>query len=141
MRRFYRSAEIVESGDGFGVQLDGKPVRTPAKLALSVPSRVLAEAIAEEWLAQGDTVDLRSLKLTRLASIALDLVAPRREAVIAEVAKYAATDLVCYRAEIPAALARRQHELWQPLVDWATLRFDAPLTVTTDILPASQPPE
>jgi len=141
MRRFYKRAEAVasESG-GFHVTLDGKPVRTPAKLPLVVPSRSLAEAIAEEWLAQGETVDLRSLELTRLASIALDLVQPRRSEVIVEVAKYAATDLVCYRAETPAELVQRQQEAWQPLIDWATLRFDAPLVVTSSIVPTEQPP-
>jgi len=139
MRRFYKTAEVATSEDGFRVTLDGKPVRTPAKQPLVVPSRRLAQGIAEEWMAQGETVDLRSLGLTRLASIALDLVQPRRDAVIAEVAKYAATDLVCYRAETPPELVRRQHEAWQPLVDWATLRFDAPLVVTSGILPAEQP--
>jgi len=135
MRRFYKNAEVATRE----VTLDGKPVRTPAKQPLVVPSRRLAQGIAEEWMAQGETVDLRSLGLTRLASIALDLVQPRRGAVIAEVAKYAATDLVCYRAETPPELVRRQHEAWQPLVDWATLRFDAPLLVTSGILPAEQP--
>ena len=139
MRRFYSSAEVAADEGGFRVLLDGRPVRTPARLPLVVPSRGLAGGIAEEWLAQGSTVDLRSLKLTRLASIALDLVAPRRNAVIEEVAKYAATDLVCYRAEAPAELVERQQADWQPLVDWATLRFDAPLTVTAGILPAQQP--
>ncbi|HUK10443.1 MAG TPA: ATP12 family protein [Stellaceae bacterium] len=139
MRRFYKNAEVATREDGFRVTLDGKPVRTPAKQPLVVPSRRLAQGIAEEWMAQGETVDLRSLGLTRLASIALDLVQPRRGAVIAEVAKYAATDLVCYRAETPPELVRRQHEAWQPLVDWATLRFDAPLLVTSGILPAEQP--
>lgn len=140
MKRFYKSAGVTETPDGFGIALDGKPVRTPAKLPLTIPTRALAEAIAEEWLAQGETVDPKRLPLTRLASIALDLVAPRRADVIAEVTKYAGTDLVCYRAEQPAELAARQHTAWQPLIDWATLRFDAPLTVTASILPVAQSP-
>ena len=139
MERFYKSAGVIEAPDGFGVALDGKPLRTPAKRPLTVPNRALGEAIAEEWLAQADTVDPKRLPLTRLASIALDLVAPTRDAVVAEVAKYAGTDLVCYRAEQPPELAERQHAAWQPLIDWATLRFDAPLTVTAGILPVSQP--
>ena len=140
MKRFYKSAGVTETPEGFGVALDGKPVRTPAKRPLAVPTRALAEAIAEEWLAQGETVDPKRLPLTRLASIALDLVAPRREAVVSEVVKYAGTDLVCYRAEAPPELAARQHAAWQPLIDWATLRFDASLTVTASILPVSQSP-
>ena len=139
MKRFYKEAGVTETPDGFGVALDGKPVSTPAKRPLRVPTRALAEAIAEEWLAQGEAIDPKRLPLTRLASIAIDLVAPRRPAVVAEVAKYAGTDLVCYRSEQPPDLAARQHAAWQPLVDWATLRFDAPLTVTTSILPVTQP--
>jgi chaperone required for assembly of F1-ATPase len=139
VKRFYKSADVTEAPEAFGVSLDGKPVRTPAKLPLAVPTRALAAAIACEWLAQGETIDPRTLPLTRLASIALDLVAPRREAVIAEVAKYAGTDLVCYRAEHPPGLAERQHATWQPLVDWAALRFDAPLAVTAGVLPVAQP--
>ena len=139
MHRFYKDAGVTETPDGFGVALDGKPVSTPARWPLRVPTRALAEAIAEEWLAQGEAIDPKRLPLTRLASIALDLVAPRRPAVVAEVAKYAGTDLVCYRAEQPPDLAARQHAAWQPLIDWATLRFDAPLTVTASILPVTQP--
>jgi chaperone required for assembly of F1-ATPase len=138
VKRFYKGAGVTEAPEGFGVALDGKPVRTPAKRPLIVPARALAAAIAEEWLAQGDTVDPKRLPLTRLASIALDLVAPRREAVVAEVVKYAGTDLVCYRAEQPPDLVERQHAAWQPLIDWATLRFDAPLAVTSSILPVAQ---
>jgi len=140
VKRFYTSAGVTEAPEGFGVALDGKPVRTPAKRPLAVPTRALAEAIAEEWLAQGETVDPKRLPLTRVASIALDLVAPRREAVVAEVLKYAGTDLVCYRAEQPAGLAARQHAAWQPLIDWAAQTFDAPLTATASILPVPQPP-
>jgi chaperone required for assembly of F1-ATPase len=140
VKRFYKSAGVTEAPEGFGVVLDGKPVRTPAKRPLVAPTRALAEAIAEEWLAQGETVDPRRLPLTRLASIALDLVAPRRAAVVAEVVNYAGTDLVCYRAAHPPALVERQQTTWQPLIDWAMLRFDAPLAVTSSILPVAQSP-
>ena len=141
MKRFYKTAGVTETPDGFGVTLDGKPVRTPAKRPLAVPTRALAEAITAEWLAQRETVDPKRLPLTRITSIALDLVAPRREAVVAEVVKYAGTDLVCYRAEDPAELAARQHAAWQPLIDWAKERFAAPLTVTASILPVAQSAE
>jgi chaperone required for assembly of F1-ATPase len=138
VKRFYRSAAVADGETGFTVALDEKPVSTPAKRPLAVPTRALADAIADEWLAQGETIEPRSLPLTRLASIALDLVAPRREAVIAEVVKYAGTDLVCYRADHPPDLVERQHAAWQPLIDWATLRFDAPLRVTEGVLPVAQ---
>jgi chaperone required for assembly of F1-ATPase len=138
MKRFYVEVSVVPSASGFAVNLDGKPLRTPAKAPLDVPSRALAEAIAAEWRSQGAEVKLAELPLTRLTSSALDLVAMRRAEVVAEVAKYAGTDLVCYRAQHPPALTRRQQEAWQPLIDWATLRYDAPLEVTHGVVPIAQ---
>ncbi|MGO8916931.1 MAG: ATP12 family chaperone protein [Stellaceae bacterium] len=138
MKRFYGTVTVAPEAGGFGVSLDGKPLRTPAKAPLTVPSRTLAEAIAAEWRDQGPEVKLGELALTRLASTAIDLVAARRTEVAAEVARYAGTDLVCYRASHPPELARRQHEAWQPLIDWATLRYDAPLETTVGIVPIAQ---
>ena len=140
MKRFYEDVAVVAEAGGLGLRLDGKPLRTPAKAPLLLPSRALAEAIAAEWRGQGVTVKLTELPLTRLASTGLDLVAARRGEIAAEVARYAGTDLVCYRVEHPPELARRQHATWQPLIDWATLRYDAPLEVTVGILPVTQSP-
>ncbi len=138
MRRFYREVAVAPDADGFAVSLDGKPVRTPAKAPLTVPSRALAEAIATEWREQGPEVKLGELMLTRLASTAIDLVTARAAEVAAEVARYAGTDLVCYRAAHPPELAQRQQQAWQPLIDWATLRYDAPLEVTVGVVPIAQ---
>jgi chaperone required for assembly of F1-ATPase len=140
MKRFYENVAIAAEGDGFGVLLDGRPLRTPAKAPLVFPSRALAEAIAAEWRGQGVTVKLAELPLTRLASTGIDLVSTRRGEIAAEVARFAGTDLVCYRAEHPPELARRQHATWQPLIDWATLRYDAQLEVTAGIVPVTQSP-
>ena len=138
MRRFYSTVTVAPEADGFGIRLDDKPLRTPAKAPLTLPSRALAEAIAAEWRDQGPEVDLSTLALTRLASTAIDLVAPRRAEAVAEVSRYAGTDLVCYRASHPPELARRQHAAWQPLIDWATLRYDAPLETTIGVVPIAQ---
>jgi len=140
MKRLYKEAVAVAVKGGYGVALDGKPLLTPAKRPLVLSALPLAEAIAAEWQAQGDTVDPLAMPQMRLASIAIDLVMPRREEVLAELGKYAGTDLVCYRAEHPPELVARQHSVWQPLADWATLRFDAPLAVTAGIVPVAQPP-
>ncbi len=139
MKRSYKAADVAPAGGGYGVTLDGKPLRTPAKAPLTVPSRALAEAVAAEWRAQGEEIELAALPLTRLASTGIDLVTPRRAEVAAEVARYAGTDLVCYRAGHPPQLARRQHAAWQPLIDWATLRYDAALEVTVGVVPIAQP--
>jgi chaperone required for assembly of F1-ATPase len=141
MKRRYTEAGIVAAGDLFAIALDGKTIRTPAKRDLVVPTRALAAAIAAEWQAQGDEVKPHTMPLTRLASTAIDLVAQRREQVVEEIVAYAGSDLLCYRAEQPPELIAREHAAWQPLVDWATLRYDAPLIVTSGILPVRQLPE
>ena len=79
------------------------------------------------------------MPLTRLATTTVDRVATQRDAIIRQTADYAATDLVCYRAAHPPALAARQQAVWQPLIDWAVLRYDAPLTVTSGVIPKNQP--
>jgi chaperone required for assembly of F1-ATPase len=140
MKRFWKEAAAQEAEGGWTVALDGKPIRTPAKHPLLVPSRALAEGIAAEWRAQGEEVRPEAMPLMRLASTALDLVTKRREAVAAEIAKYAETDLVCYRAEHPAELAQRQQAGWGPILDWAMLRYDAPLAITAGVIPAPQDP-
>ena len=141
MKRFYREAAPVTGDGAFAVHLDGKPLQTPAKRALEVPTRALAEAIAAEWQGQGATIVPHSLPLTRLASTAIDRVAPNRAAVIREIANYATTDLVCYRAPEPAELVSRQHAAWQPLLDWTQERFAARLIATHSITPMAQAPE
>lgn len=131
MKRFYKQT-TVEGGEGrFRVLLDGKPMRTPSKAELVVPTRALAEAIAEEWRDVPDQAEIRvaHLVLTRLAATGLDRVTGQREAVIDDTAKYAGSDLLCYRATDPESLVRRQHETWQPLLDWAAGRYGAPLAV------------
>lgn len=140
MKRFFKTAAVGQTAGGYTVLLDGKPMRTPAKAPLAVRSKKLAEAIAAEWQAQGETIKPAALPLTRLAGTAIDLVAQRRETIVSEIAKYAATDLVCYRAEMPSELADRQNRTWQPHLDWAGTRY-APLTVTAGISPVTQTPE
>lgn len=138
MKRFYKAVGIAPGDDGIAIHLDGKPVRTPAKRTLRLPGEVLARAVAAEWEAQEGSVDPRSMPLTRLANTALDRVSEQRPAVVDEVAAYAATDLVCYRAAEPEELARRQAEAWDPLVGWARERHGIDLVVTDALLPATQ---
>ena len=149
-KRFYERAAAEpcpasrggrRGGDGFRVVLDGRPVKTPAKVDMVVPNLTLAEALAAEWQAQGAEVEVRSLALTGLVWTAIDRVGSDRARVVEEVAAYAAHDLVCYRAEAPAELAALQQAVWQPLLDWAALSFDARLAVTAGVVPIAQPPE
>jgi chaperone required for assembly of F1-ATPase len=139
MKRFYRDVTVTRAADAFGVALDGKELRSPAKRALTLPTRALAEALAAEWAAQGEEIRPDTMKLMALVSTARDLVAEKPAAIADEAARYAATDLLCYRAEHPQNLVGRENLLWQPLIDWAANRFDAPLLVTAGIVPIDQP--
>jgi chaperone required for assembly of F1-ATPase len=139
MKRFYKKARAVSRADGHGVALDGGTVKTPGKRDLVVPGGPLAVAIAEEWESQQEEVRPETMPLMRLAAMTLDRVVGQRETIVQQVANYAGTDLVCYRAVHPPALAARQRAAWQPLIDWAVLRYDAPLTVTTGVIPRGQP--
>src|SRR6266480_4447465 len=138
MKRVYKQATARAAEGGWGVALDGRPMRTPTKHELIVPSAALAEAVAAEWDAQQD--EIRTMPVTRLAATAIDRTRTQRELVAAETANYAGTDLVCYRADHPPALIARQHAGWQPLIDWAMQRYDAALAVTSGIVPQPQSP-
>ena len=137
-RRFYKDVGVEAAAGAFRVILDGRAVRTPKRAHLSMPTRALAEAVAAEWAAQGETIVPRTMTLTRLATSAVDLVAAHRQQVISEIVVYAGTDLVCYRAEAPPELVARQHAVWQPLLDWFERRFQAGLRVTAGVQPVGQ---
>jgi chaperone required for assembly of F1-ATPase len=137
----YREVRTRVAGEGWGVALDGKPMRTPAKNELIVPTEALASAIAAEWDAQQDEIRPATMPLTRLAATTIDRTAIQRDQIVAETANYAGTDLVCYRADHPPELVQRQQAVWDPLIDWAMLRYDAPLAVTSGVIPKRQSPE
>ncbi|MDB6454660.1 ATP12 family chaperone protein [Falsirhodobacter sp. 20TX0035] len=139
-KRFWSDVTVRPEGAGFAVLLDGRPVRTPAKTPLILPSEALAREIAAEWQAQEREVRPDLMPATRRANSAFDKVTPQFDAVVGEVAKYGATDLLCYRAEGPAELVRRQ-QVWDEVLRWAATRLHAPLIVTAGVIPCAQPPE
>lgn len=140
-KRFWSGVEVVAEGGGFGLRLDGRALRTPAKAALRVPTGAMAEAMAEEWRAVGEVVDPLAMPVTRAANAAVDKVAPRPEAVVEELAGYGASDLLCYRAEAPDGLVARQAEAWDPLLGWAERAHGARLSVTAGVMPMTQDPD
>ena len=139
MKRFYKDTAIDAGDGGFRVLLDGRPMRTPAKTLLVVPTEPLAAAIAGEWrdIPEQAEINVSYLALTRLAATGLDRVGSQRARVIDDTAKYGASDLLCYRAPDPASLVQRQNELWQPLLDWAAERYGASLAVAEGRLSAA----
>lgn len=139
MKRFYKQAAWAPGANGgFAILLDGRPVRTPKRAELALPTQALAQAVAAEWAAQGERIVPASMPLARLANTAIDWVAPERERIRELVAGYGETDLICYLAPEPEELAARQAALWRPLVDWASRRYDAHLRTTRAIVPAPQ---
>ncbi len=138
-KRFWTTASAQAAEGGHAVLLDGRPVRTPAKAPLVVPTRALAEAIAGEWQAQGEAIDPRAMPLTRAANSAIDTVAAQFDEVAGMIAAYGESDLLCYRAEAPDALVRRQAAAWDPWLDWAETGIGARLVVTQGIVAVDQP--
>ena len=140
MKRFWKSAKAVENEGGWGVELDGRPLRTRARELLCVPTQQLAEAIAAEWNEVGEEIDPRDMPLTGLANAAIDRVGPDKQAFAGGLAKYAEADLACYRAEGPSGLIERQAELWDELLAWGRRRFDVDFRTTSGLLHVDQPP-
>ncbi|HEY0413025.1 MAG TPA: ATP12 family protein [Allosphingosinicella sp.] len=139
MKRFYKDATASPQDGGVAVLLDGRPVKTPARHALRVPNARLAEAIAAEWKAQGETIEPHTMPLTGLANAAIDRVAPDPEAFARGLVRYGEADLLCYRADAPRPLVERQAALWDPLLDWARRRFDAEFETVCGIMHRPQP--
>ncbi|HWL80741.1 MAG TPA: ATP12 family protein [Roseomonas sp.] len=144
MKRFWDRAAASPVEGGFTVLLDGRPLRLPGRGSLVLPRAPLAEAVALEWQeaggAKGGEMQMEEVPLTRVVATALERLASDPAPSVAALAKYGETDLLCYRAEEPR-LAARQAEAWQPLLDWAALQLDAPLRVTTGVMPVTQSPE
>ena len=141
MKRFYKETAVDLGDGGHRILLDGRPMRTPAKAVLVVPTRALAEAIAAEWGEVPDKADINvsHLPLTRLAATGIDRVTTQRTRVIEDTAKYAGSDMLCYRASQPETLVKRQREIWQPLLDWAAERYGARLVVVEGLAFVDQP--
>lgn len=129
---------MVEGGQ---VLLDGRPVRTPARALLVLPTAALAEAVGEEWRTVGEKIDPRAMPLTGFANAAIDKIAPDSPVFGQSLTTYGETDLLCYRAENPPELATRQAKIWDPLLDWARARYDIAFAVTAGIVHRAQPTE
>ncbi len=138
MRRFYKSVSVAERDGAFGILLDGKPIKTPRRKTLCVPTYALAEAIAAEWRAQDNEIKPLAMPLNRLANTAVDRGAQELEQIVTDILRYANGDLLCYRAE-SADLAQRQRVAWDPILDWLVEAHHARLAVTTGMTHVAQP--
>jgi chaperone required for assembly of F1-ATPase len=141
MKRFYKDVAVEAAGEGWRVTLDGRPIKTQGGAPQVVPTRALAEAMAEEWRAQPEELDPKRFPLRDLADVAIDHVAPDPAAAAARLLPYAETDTLCYRADPDEPLYRRQRELWEPLVQAVEARHGVRLERVSGIVHRAQPPE
>lgn len=139
MKRFYKTATAARDGGGFSIRLDDRPIRTPGRRLLLLPSEGLARAVADEWAGQGQTIQPQAMPLTRLANTTVDQLPQRRADALAEIMGYASADLLCYRQAAPVELVSRQAEHWQPWLDWSAAGLGARLVTTTRLDPIPQP--
>jgi chaperone required for assembly of F1-ATPase len=135
VKRFWKEVTV----EGGGIALDGKPVRTPDRAPLELPTPALAEAVAAEWRAVGDQIDPRAMPLTGLANAAIDRIAPDTHAFAGGLAAYGESDLLYYRAELPEPLVARQAAAWDPLLEWARGRYDVHFETATGVMHRAQP--
>ena len=136
VRRFYEAARATAKG---AIELDGKPVRTPARRPLALPIAALADAVAAEWNAQAERVDPRTMPLTGLANAAIDRIAPDPDAFARGLAAYGESDLTSYRAEGPPPLVDRQARRWDPILAWARRRYDVDFALASGVIHKPQP--
>lgn len=142
MKRFWDSADITPTADGWNILLDNRPVRLPGGAVLQVRREPLARAIAAEWRKAGSTkggeIGFADTPLTQLAGTAQERIAPDPWPTIDAIARYGENDMLCYRAEGPEKLVLREQEGWQPWLDWVAEEYGAPLRVAIGVAPLKQ---
>jgi chaperone required for assembly of F1-ATPase len=141
MRRFWTEVTVEQSAYGLAIRLDGKPVKTPLRAELMVPTRGLANAVISEWQAVEEKIDPATMPMTGFANAAIDRIGPERDVFVAAISAYGETDLFCYRAGAGEPLAARQAEIWEPWLDWACTRYDVVFNTVEGIMPQPQPSE
>lgn len=140
-KRFYKTVSVAPVDSGFAVHLDGKPVRTPGKALLALPTEKAALLVADEFSAQGETIDPVTMPVMRLVNTALDGVARDPQAVLEDILRFASSDLLCYRADAPQGLVERQNQHWDPVLDWARATLGARFNLAEGIIHVEQPRE
>lgn len=138
-KRFYEAATVEEAEEGFAVHLDGKPVRTPGRVPLAMPTRAAAQLVADEFAAQADVIDPVTMPVLRLVNTAVDGVSREADAVAEDILRFASSDLLLYRADGPEALVRRQDAAWNPVLAWARDTLHARFVLAEGVMPVAQP--
>jgi chaperone required for assembly of F1-ATPase len=140
-KRFYKEVSVVPVAEGHAIHLDGKPVRTPGRALLALPTERAARLVADEFAAQVEIIDPVSMPVTRLVNTAIDGVATDPQAVLEDILRFASSDLLCYRADGPQGLVIRQNEHWDPVIDWARATLGARFNLAEGVIHVEQPRE
>ncbi|UVK52989.1 ATPase [Mesorhizobium sp. AR02] len=140
-KRFYKAVSVALTEGGFAVHLDGKPVRTPGKALLALPTEAAAALVADEFAEQGETINPVTMPVMRLVNTAIDGVASDPQAVLEDILRFASSDLLCYRADAPQGLVERQNDQWDPVIDWARAALGARFNLAEGIIHVEQPRE
>jgi chaperone required for assembly of F1-ATPase len=140
-KRFYKTVDVMDGLAGFALTLDGRQAKTPARNALALATEAAARFVASEWEAQTDVIDPTRMPLTRLANTGIDSVSGQMREVAEDAARYAASDLVCYRADAPEGLVARQAQAWNPVIAWTEARLGVRLALATGVIHVPQPPQ
>lgn len=139
MRRFWKEVLLEQSTFGHAVRLDGRPVKTPKRNELALPTKKLADAVVAEWEAVEKAIDPARMPMTGFANAAIDHIGADRAGFVTAIAAYGETDLLCYRAGVGEPLAGRQAEIWDPWLDWARARYAVEFVIIEGIMHQPQP--
>lgn len=140
-KRFYAEVTVGQRDGGHAVLLDGKPVRTPGRSILILPTKEVAAFVADEFAAQQVEINPVTMPVTRIANSTVDGVAKEPQPVADEIVKYAGTDLLFYRAAAPQALVERQAAAWDPVLDWFHKDLGARFFLAEGVMHVEQPKE
>lgn len=139
-RRFFKQATIAPVADGaFAIMLDKRELKSPAGARVVVPTRALAEAVAEEWESQAERIEPRTMQITQMVFAALDGGPGARQERVDFVAAFAETDLCCHRAGAPSELTAIQEAVWGPLLRCFEEDLGVNVPVTTGVIAAPAP--
>ncbi|CAH0341037.1 ATP12 family protein [Rhizobium sp. CECT 9324] len=138
-KRFYTTVSISADGEGFAIHLDGKPVKTPAKNTLRLPTQEAAELVSAEWAAQDQVINPATMPITKLANTAIDAVSLNLSEVFDEIVRFAGSDLLCYRADSPQELVDRQANRWDPVLAWVAQAHQAHFILAEGVIHQEQP--
>lgn len=138
MKRFYKEVSVRETEGGWQVMLDTRALKTVKGGLQVVPTRALAQALADEWDSQGEKVDPATMPLRDMADYAIDIVADDPTALIDKAVQYGDTDTLLYRADPDEPLYARQQEMWEPIVTAMEARLGAKFTRISGIIHRAQ---